>query len=130
MKEKAKAKLKELGISIVYLFGSKATGVATPLSDIDIGIVLKNASTLKETKALYNTLYGLFSEIYPSSKLDIVFLQASPLPIQYHAIKEGKVLFEEDPKLTADYEAHTVDMYLDFKPVLEYFDRIAAMRYA
>ena len=93
MKEKVKAKLKELGISTVYLFGSKATGVATPLSDIDIGIVLKNASALKKTKALYNTLYGLFSEIYPSSKLDIVFLQASSLPIQYHTIKERAGIF-------------------------------------
>ena len=37
MKKEIRTKLKELGVLIVYLFGLKATGMTTPLSDIDIG---------------------------------------------------------------------------------------------
>jgi hypothetical protein len=62
--------------------------------------------------------------------LDIVFLQTAPLTLQFFAIKDGKVIFEEDPRFTADYENRVIQQYLDFRPVLEFFDRIAAERYA
>ncbi|MBI3398570.1 MAG: nucleotidyltransferase domain-containing protein [Deltaproteobacteria bacterium] len=130
MKKEICAKLKELGVSVVYIFGSEAVGKTTALSDRDIGIVLKKPAALQDTLALYKTLYGLFAELYPSQKLDIVFLQTSPIPLQYNAMKEGKILFEQDPRRTADYEEYITDMYLDFKPVLEYFDSISSMRYA
>ncbi|MBI3814555.1 MAG: nucleotidyltransferase domain-containing protein, partial [Nitrospinae bacterium] len=124
MKKEIRAKLRELGVYIVYLFGSKATGMTTPLSDIDIGIVVKDSKTLEDTRALYTVLYDIFQELYPAKKVDIVFLQKSPLPLQYYAIKEGKVLFEDDPRITADYESYVMNMNLDFKPVLEYFDKV------
>lgn len=130
MKKEIKTKLKNLGVSIVYLFGSKAAGITTPLSDIDIGIVVKDSNALEDTRVLYNTLYKIFQDMYPSQKIDIVFLQKSPLPLQHNAIKEGKALFEEDSRITADYESYVINMNLDFKPLLEYFDKIASMRYA
>ena len=55
MKKKIRTKLKELGILIVYLFGSKATGMTTPLSDIDIGVVVKDSKTLED--AMLFTIY-------------------------------------------------------------------------
>ena len=129
MKRKAKDSIKKLGIVIVYLFGSKAIGRESPLSDIDIGIVLKTAPPT-DTRSLYNQVYGVFSELYPGSKLDIAFLQNASLALQFSAIKNGKVLFEEDPRLTADYENLVINQYLDFQPVLDFFDRVAAERYA
>ncbi len=130
MKKIFKETLKQLGISIVYLFGSKATGRSNKLSDIDIGVVLKNSPLSGNTRGLYNVLYKLFSEIYPKSKLDIVFLQKAPLSLRYSAIKEGRILFEEDPTLTADYEYKVINQYLDFRPVLDLFDQIGMERYA
>jgi len=129
MKRESKENLKKLGISIVYLFGSKAIGKGTPSSDIDIGVVFKNPSIAEDTRALYTILYEFFSDLYPVSKLDIVFLQKAPLSLQYSAIKDGKVLFEEDPVLRADYEYRVINQYLDFRPVLDFFDRIATERY-
>ena len=38
--------------------------------------------------------------------------------------------FEEDPVFTADYEHEVIKQYLDFRPVLDFFDRTAAERYA
>jgi len=130
MRENVKTKLKELGVSIIYLFGSRAGGTSTPMSDMDIGVVLKGEMTLYDSRTLYNDLYDLFSGLYPLVELDIVFLQSAPLTLQYHAIREGKVLYEENPQLTADYEAYVISMYLDFKPVLEYFDAISSARYS
>jgi predicted nucleotidyltransferase len=130
MKKNLREELKKLGVAIIYLFGSKATGRASRLSDIDIGIVLKTPASGKDPRALYHMLYQLFSEVYPRSKLDIVFLQSAPLALQYSAIKDGKILFEEDPKLTADYEQGVINQYLDFRPILDYFDRVTMERYA
>ena len=130
MKKIFKEKLKQLGISIVYLFGSKVTGRGNKLSDIDIGVVLKGLPLRGDTRVLYNTLYKLFSELYPNSKIDIVFLQRAPLSLQYSAMKEGRVLFEEDPLLTADYEYKVINQYLDFRPVLDFFDQVGMERYA
>jgi predicted nucleotidyltransferase len=130
MKKEFKKKLDELRVFIVYLFGSKAIGRASRLSDIDIGVVLKTSPSGKDNRALYQGLYGIMSELYPSSKLDIVFLQTASLSLQYFAIKEGKILFEKDPQFTADYEESTVKQYLDFRPVLDYFDRVTIERYA
>ena len=130
MKINCKIRFKELGVSIVYLFGSKALGTSTSMSDTDLGVVLKERTALDNTRVLYNDLYNLLAEQYPTKRLDIVFLQAAPLPLQYHAVKEGKVLFEEDPRITSDYEAYVINMYLDFKPVLEYFDKSSSTRCA
>jgi predicted nucleotidyltransferase len=130
MKKGLKEKLTKLGILAVYLFGSKAIGKGSPLSDVDIGVVCKDPMQDMDTRSLYNLLYKLFSDLYPHSRLDIVFLQTAALALQFFAIKDGKVIFAEDPRFTADYENRVIQQYLDFRPVLDFFDRIAAERYA
>lgn len=119
-----------MGVSVVYLFGSGATGRKTSLSDVDIGVVVRNPPLDWDTRRLYHALYELFSERYPASRVDIVLLQRTPLSLQYAAIREGKPLLEENPVVRADYEYGVVNQYLDFKTVLELFDRVTEKRYA
>ena len=102
MKKEFKAELKKIGVSVVYLFGSRATGKESHTSDVDIGMVLRKP--IEDTRSSYKILYEVFSAIYPSSRLDIVSLDKASLALQYFAIKDGKIIFEEDPKSTADYE--------------------------
>jgi predicted nucleotidyltransferase len=130
MRNPLKAELKKLGVAVVYLFGSRSTGQDTPLSDVDIGVVFQALHLEEETRAVYQSLFEIFSDQYPSRKVDIVFLQAAPLALQYSVLKEGKVLFQEDPIFRADYENRVINQYLDFRPVLDYFDSVAAKRYA
>jgi predicted nucleotidyltransferase len=130
MKRDFKIRLGKLGVAIVYLFGSKAIGRTSRLSDIDVGIVLKIPASGRDIRTLYHMLYQLFSELYPRSKLDIVFLQTASLSLQHSAIREGKIIFEENPRHTADYEQGVVNQYLDFRTVLDFFDRVMMERYA
>ena len=132
MRRPSKPIMKELGISIVYLFGSSVEGTVTPSSDIDVGIVFKKDKNTTDYGILYNEIYLEFSRIFkPSFKrgLDIVFLQQAPLSLQYSAIQRGQILYEEDPAQRVDYEERVINLYMDFKPVLEYFDVISSMRY-
>ncbi len=130
MNRNLKNDLGRLGILAVYLFGSMFTGKTSPASDIDLGIVFKDNFMPEHTKDMYIKLYKIFSEVYPSFIIDIVFLQSAPLTLQYDAIRNGKVLFQAEPALRADYEAKVISMYLDFKPVLKVFDDAASIRRA
>ena len=130
MTRKHKERLKGLGVSIVYLFGSRATGRKAQSSDTDIGVVFRDFEFGNDKRDAYHALYQLFSELYRDSRLDIVFLQTSPLSLQYSAIKEGKILFENDPIATANYENQTINQYLDFRPVMDFFDRATTEGYA
>jgi predicted nucleotidyltransferase len=125
--------MKKLGILAVYLFGSEAERTTTTRSDIDIGIVLKKPKNLEDTRPLYHTIYSEFSKIFKPTflrDLDIIFLQNAPITLQYNAIAYGRVVYEEDPVQRADYEERVVNQYIDFKPLLEYFDIIALKRYS
>lgn len=130
MKKKIKERLSQLGVAVVYLFGSRSQGIESPSSDVDIGVVMKGPGPGEDTRAVYDPLYRIFSELFPSSKLDIVLLQKSPVTLQFSAIGDGTILFEEDPIFTADYENRVINQYLDFSPILNYFDSVAAQRYA
>jgi len=130
MGKKIKKQLQDSGVSIVYLFGSMSSGRTSPMSDVDIGIVLRDVNLLKRSKNIYTKLYAIFADIYPSFTIDIVFLQSAQLALQYDAVRNGKVLYETDPKLRADYEAEVMNMYFDFMPVLRAFDDAAGVRYA
>ncbi len=73
-------------------------------------------------RGLYNNIYDVFSDLCPARRIDIFFLQSAAISLQYSAIKEGKILSEEDSTFRADYEWRVINEYLDFKPVLEFFD--------
>ena len=130
MKREFQEKLRSLQVAVVYLFGSKAIRRASPLSDTDLGVVLRKMRPEQDTRAQYNVLFQIFSDLHPDSRVDIVFLQRAPLALQFSAIRDGRVIFEQDSVFRADYENLVVKQYLDFRPVLDFFDQVAAERYA
>ncbi|MDP3259663.1 MAG: nucleotidyltransferase domain-containing protein [Thermodesulfovibrionales bacterium] len=129
MEKKIKKQLKDSAVTFVYQFVSMSSGRTSRICDVYIGIVLKGVSLLKHTRNIYAKLYAIFADIYPSFTIDIVFLQSAPLPLQYNAVRYGRVLFEADPKQRADYEAEVMNMYFDFMPVLRVFDDAAGVRH-
>lgn len=106
-------------IAFAYLFGSMARGKFTPLSDIDIAVYIDETKTaenlfklrLKELAALMNLL--------GTEQVDLVFLNETPLDLNYRVIRDGKLIFERDKKARAHFWEITVRDYLDWKPVIE-----------
>ena len=114
-------KFRALNIAIVYLFGSYAEDKAIPLSDIDIGIVLMqrtDAGAEENIGKIYNQAYDVFTDIFPSRSLDIVFLHRAPLELRLDVINHGKVLYESSHDDRLDFEERTAILYADFKPLL------------
>lgn len=118
--EQQKQALAALGVSVVYLFGSRAMGTAGERSDYDVGIVFTDPSAVVLDIKTYGALYDILSKIFPDSlsdgpRLDISMLQQANAALQMAAINYGRVLFEIDPRVRADYEESVVRRYDDYR---------------
>jgi len=115
--KKHKEVFKKLGVDIVYLFGSYASGkYIHPLSDIDIGVVFSDPEKYRRnTMEAYGDLYSIFTDVLPKEYLrkrfelkahdfDLVFLQLAPYNFQFNAIKEGKVLYRSNKEVEYNYK--------------------------
>ena len=122
-------RLKKLEVGLIYLFGSHAEGAAGELSDIDIGIVFSNPGIAKgNTLKIYNELYYIFSDIFGSNKLDIVLLERASLELKFDVIAHGKVIFQISSDFRYDFEDRINMLYVDFKPILNNFDKSVLSR--
>ncbi|OGQ44559.1 MAG: hypothetical protein A3H42_06175 [Deltaproteobacteria bacterium RIFCSPLOWO2_02_FULL_46_8] len=129
---KQRQRLRDLGVVTLYLFGSRAQGVAGSLSDYDYG-VLTSTKGHKSGDDLYMALYDFLSPISPrtlkNDVIDIVFLQSGvSLELQANVVEHGVVLFDDDPDLRAEYEAQVMMRMADIRPMLQGIDQAILQR--
>jgi len=112
-----KARFKKLGVDAIYLFGSYAQGLETPISDIDIGVVFSHPEKYRNnTMDAYLDLYDIFTDIFPKIKqVDIIFLQLVPLKLQYEAAIKGKALYESSDEKRFSYQEEVIKKYADLR---------------
>ncbi len=117
--------LMRLGVIAIYLFGSRAQGVATPLSDFDFGILIDDVA-LSSTKeqSIYSELYPFFSsrikpETQEADVIDIVFLQSPrvPLELKTYIITHSVLLFDSKPLVRTTIEERMLLQNADFAPL-------------
>lgn len=124
--ELEKQQLAGLGVTAVYLFGSRAQGIEGPLSDYDFGVLVEQVKQRRGGK-LYNKLYDLLAPHCPRTLkndiLDIVFLRDAPLELRFHVIRYGRILYDPSPIERLQFETQTVLEYCDFRPILDQVDR-------
>jgi predicted nucleotidyltransferase len=115
--------LKSLGVRALILFGSRAQELARDDSDFDFAVIGPS------TKAVYNQLYDLLSaKINKLVNIDIVFLDNSPMELNMHVVKYGKLLFEDSPGVFADFKQNTMLIYADFAPYRREFQQATLNR--
>lgn len=109
----------ERGVSALYLFGSAAQGTLTPLSDIDIAVLLPDNVSPDEyfDRRLQMTLDLM--RLLNTDKIDLVILNQAPPLLKYQVVTQGKPLYSCDQGVRQRFEARAITEYLDFKPVLE-----------
>jgi len=112
-------------IAAVYRFGSTTRGRESPLSDLDIAILVDDKRAPSGLKLLRTELL-LAYEIQKQlsiSEVDLITLNLQRLPLQYAVLRTGKLIYEADPKYRIRFVQKVVQAYLDFKPTLELIDR-------
>lgn len=117
----------KINILAIYLFGSHAVGNTHPLSDVDIGVVFKEPEKYRDkTLQLYTELYKVFTEVLPKEYLrhrfkkkehefDLVFLQFAPIHLQFYAIRNANILYENNREKRLDYEEYIIKRFCDLK---------------
>ncbi len=119
--------LKSLGVSTLILFGSQAQGVAGPMSDYDIGVILEDPGKEhqgSQRTEIYDALYDLLSgKIQELVNIDIVFLRQAPMELRSHVVQYGVPLYEEDPNIFANFRERTMLDYADFAPHRKIFQQ-------
>jgi predicted nucleotidyltransferase len=124
-----KSRLESSGVDLLYLFGSVPEGYAHPLSDVDFGIVLRDACRLeRESFSVYNELYDILTDAFPNTRVDIVFLQRAGLEVCWDAIRHGRLLFASSVDARYKFEERIMILYADFKPLLDEFDDAVLQR--
>jgi len=104
-----------------YLFGSQATGTATPLSDVDIAVLLA-----PDTPSPGNVQAALISDLMLAlrrSDVDVVVLNAAPPLLKERAISRGHLLYCGDEVARVRFEVAARREYFDTQPLRDVQDR-------
>lgn len=128
LNQEDKKLLEGLNIKALVLFGSQAQNNASAGSDYDIGILIDHVSQ-PVRKKIYDTIYDLISEkINRLVDIDIVFMYDMPLELQFHAVKYGQVLYEENLQVFVNYRESVMIKYADFAPLRQMFQAATMAR--
>lgn len=97
-------------VEAIYLFGSRARGNITPLSDIDICVITRRhiSKDIKE-EILSNS----------SRKIDISIFWDLPPTIRFRVLKEGMLLYNKNKSLLHQIKVDTSRQYMDISPMIE-----------
>ena len=100
----------ESAIDAAYLFGSATTGKTRPVSDLDVAVLLDNAS-LDEFRLL-SFLSSL--ERACGCRADVVILNRAGEVLKYEVRRSGRLVFERDSKRRKQFEILGRKTYEDF----------------
>lgn len=105
------------GVVAASLIGSRARGVAGPLSDVDIGVWHEQGLDPDRRLELRLALAQAVSAVAQTGEVDIVMLnEATPL-MRHRAVRDGRRLTDRDPKTRVGLETRAILDYLDTAPL-------------
>ncbi len=129
--EKIKSIFKEYPyIASAYLFGSHATGKTTGLSDIDIGILLKEPHP-EGKELIHEEDYMAYriSALLDRAEVDLIHLNGLGLIFLHNILKSGKLIYDADPNFRIKFVSRVISFYCDFEPTLRFMNKYYPVGY-
>jgi predicted nucleotidyltransferase len=110
-------------VIVAYLFGSLAQGRATPRSDVDVAIVLADAS---DALAVAQRRLQLIAALEPfvRGEVDVVILNNASSVLQHEVLRHRHVLYGRDQAARVDFEVRAGKIYCDEQPLRDYFAQV------
>jgi uncharacterized protein len=96
-------------VVFAYLFGGLLNTRRNSLSDVDLGIYVRNTKSLD-----YLVLFHKISQILGTDEIDLVVLNSAPISLAGRVLQNRKVLIDKDPFLRHRYESRILREFFDF----------------
>ena len=96
-------------IIFAYLFGGMARGKRRPLSDVNLGIYVRNVKRLD-----FLSLFSEISRILGTDEIDLVVLNSAPISLAGRILRKRKILIDKEPFLRHQYESRILREFFDF----------------
>lgn len=109
-------------VELAVIFGSAARGEATPGSDVDIGVQLKDKSL-----GVLRRLEVLLARAV-RREVELVALDDSPPLLRFEIARDGKLLLERRPHAWTDFRARAMVDWWDWAPLARRIHSAAAAR--
>lgn len=106
-----------------YLYGSHATGVAHPFSDIDIGIYVPEVLTKDILNLELSLALAGDRVLQEKLKCDVRLMNRLPLAVAGEIVTSGILIYCSDHKARVEYETKVRMAYFDFKPFLRKYQQ-------
>lgn len=106
IKPHIKTLAEKYGLSLVLLFGSQATGVLHPKSDVDIAVLSKNQIDML---SLTMDFYDLFNR----EDVEVVNLGTASPTSMYVVVRDGKLLYENEVGAFLKWKLYGIWVWLD-----------------
>jgi uncharacterized protein len=104
-------------VVVAYLFGSAALGRMTPMSDVDIAVLL---DAPPDSEALVERQLTLLTDLdqMVEPELQIALLNHAPPLLAYEVIREGILLHERSSTERVTFQVRAMKEYFDIQPML------------
>jgi uncharacterized protein len=114
-------------VVVAYLFGSVARAQTTPLSDVDIAVLLdpvaEPAAVLARQIALLTDLTQL-----AEPEVQLTLLNDAPPLLAYEVIREGVLLHQRSEAERVAFQVKTMKEYFDVQPMLAFYNEVLRQR--
>ena len=113
---------KESTVAAAYLYGSVSRETSTPLSDVDLALVLDRGLDLRQRGTILRRIVMLLGRSCPGLAFDVRCLEELPAAVGGRVVTEGVVVFERDPARRVAAEVRARMLYHDFLPFERFGD--------
>ena len=111
---------RELPIALCYLHGSCVDGSLSPLSDVDVAVLLKS-DVGRDPRKMFDVMSTL-EKAAQVPKLDVVILNVAGPIIADRVVRKGKLLYSNSERTRIVFEAATIKRAFDFAYFSKVFD--------
>ena len=117
-------------VHLAWLFGSRSRGAERPDSDVDVAVLVDDASA-DGPAAAKDTLFrviGALGRVVRSDLIDLVILNHAPPLLRHRVIRDGVLLYACSAAERVRFVRRTLRDYQDMEPRLRAFTRARIRR--
>lgn len=108
-------------LTAVYLFGSVATGRAGANSDVDIGVLYRQAPARTLLGQPFEAEARLAERL--GRAVQIVVMNDAPPDLVHRILRDGVLVLERDRAARVDFEVRLRNEWFDLQPILREYRR-------